>query len=178
VAKAVDERTEVEKKQFDELTDWADQLLRSGCVDIYQQTKESIKRSLDGEEEEDTKKDSGGGGGGGVVVSFAEKPVDMTSKIHTMWEYKGAEDGEVHGPYTTAQILSWRAQGFFTGPTAVRMRQVKSKEEQEKAQPSMDDLMKDLDDDDDEEEEGNGKGGSTTESAWILSDNIDFSLYC
>lgn len=178
VAKTADERSDLEKKQFDELTEWADQLIRSGEVDIYQQTKDSIKKKLD-EDDEGAK-----GGGDGKGVKFQEEPVVMRDKIPAMWEYRGEEDGQVHGPYTTAQILAWRAQGFFTGPSAVGMRQVQAKPEgggKGKA-TSVEDLMADLDDDEEEdEEEGSGKGTGGDKagtSAWVSSDSIDFSLYC
>lgn len=38
-----------------------------------------------------------------------------------VWEYRG-KDGALHGPFSTAQIIGWRAQGFFTGEGAVFMR--------------------------------------------------------
>lgn len=40
-----------------------------------------------------------------------------------LWEYKGG-DGLIYGPYTSQQISEWKAQGYFTGSTAVMMRQV------------------------------------------------------
>lgn len=192
MAKQVDERSEGEKKQWDELTELADQLIRSGMVDIYQQTKEGIKRKLDGEDEKDEDDDekvaSHAQGGVGKAVTFQEEAVVVGDKIPAMWEYRGGEDGQVHGPFTTAQILAWRAQGFFTGPTAVSMRQVKQEGEGpggggEKSKTSVEDLMADLDDDG-EEEAGNGSGAGKGSkdadgaSAWVSSDKIDFSLYC
>jgi hypothetical protein len=41
------------------------------------------------------------------------------------WEYHGQENAEtIHGPFTAEQIINWRAQGYFVGPTAVQMRPV------------------------------------------------------
>jgi hypothetical protein len=41
-----------------------------------------------------------------------------------MWEYRGITDGQIHGPFTAQQLSGWKAQGFFTGPTAVQVRAV------------------------------------------------------
>lgn len=41
-----------------------------------------------------------------------------------MWEYKGLTDGQVHGPFMAQQLAGWKAQGFFTGPTAVQVRAI------------------------------------------------------
>lgn len=39
------------------------------------------------------------------------------------WEYRGL-DGVIHGPFPPQVIVGWRAQGYFTGPSAVMMRSV------------------------------------------------------
>ena len=39
------------------------------------------------------------------------------------WEYRGL-DGVIHGPFPPQVIVGWRAQGYFTGNSAVMMRSV------------------------------------------------------
>jgi hypothetical protein len=52
---------------------------------------------------------------------------DQLSNSLANWEYKGQDGGDtVHGPFTAEQIMSWRLQGYFVGPSAVQMRPVGS----------------------------------------------------
>lgn len=44
----------------------------------------------------------------------------------SLWEYKGP-DGAVYGPFSAQQISQWKAQGYFTGETAVQVRKVRVK---------------------------------------------------
>jgi GYF domain len=39
------------------------------------------------------------------------------------WEYRGL-DGVIHGPFAPQTIAGWKAQGYFTGSSAVMMRKV------------------------------------------------------
>ena len=39
------------------------------------------------------------------------------------WEYRGL-DGVIHGPFAPETIAGWKAQGYFTGSSAVMMRKV------------------------------------------------------
>lgn len=107
------------------------------------------------------------------------------------------ERQQIHGPYSTAEIMAWRAQGFFTGATAVEMRRVveeraAKRQAQQGAGGGGDDgtgvkkvtfnaeaLAADFDDDDDEDEEGGkgeGKGGGVGAAAaeWVNSDAVDW----
>ena len=45
----------------------------------------------------------------------------------SLWDYKLTEDGEEHGPFTTAQMSEWAEQGYFSSesPALVRMRDPK-----------------------------------------------------
>mmetsp|Transcript_43145 Transcript_43145/g.73579 ORF Transcript_43145/g.73579 Transcript_43145/m.73579 type:complete len:234 (-) Transcript_43145:35-736(-) len=128
----------------------------------------------------------------------ATKIAPLSAQV--MWEYKGNEDGAIHGPYTSKQMHDWTSCGYFVGESAVDIRRVrscsdnKSSEKDAAAQQGgddgdaktdVDDLMADLmdDDDDDDANEGDGKtqtkdeGKTGGESPWMRSDRVDFSLY-
>merc|ERR1711971_201259 len=50
-----------------------------------------------------------------------------------LWEYKGNEDGTIHGPYTSQQMMEWTACGYFVGESAVDIRKVGSLETKKEA---------------------------------------------
>lgn len=121
VQKAADERTPEEKKKFDELTELADQLLRAGVVDVYDKSYEAMQADL-AEDRELMSRRQGGANRKRPAAGITGEAAGVGAG-GARWEYKGP-DGQVHGPYGTAEILQWRAQGFFTGPTAVEIRRV------------------------------------------------------
>jgi hypothetical protein len=92
------------------------------------------------------------------------------------WEYTGL-DGQIHGPYSSSEMAGWIRQGFFTGDSAVYMREYQPNRTAAK------ELENDFEDSDGEEE---SKGPSLQQpspstapsagSNWILSDDIDFSV--
>ena len=115
------------------------------------------------------------------------------------WEYR-APDGAVHGPIATAQIVAWRAQGFFTGAQQVYMRPLPPAAgaapgvAAEAAAPAaVDELMADFDDDDEEDDEGSASNAGKSEgeaagggafaapapqaAEWTPSDEIDFAQF-
>lgn len=57
------------------------------------------------------------------LVGVYEMSYESVDASMAMWEYL-ALDGSVQGPYTSQQIAAWKAQGFFTGASAVQMRRV------------------------------------------------------
>jgi CD2 antigen cytoplasmic tail-binding protein 2 len=94
----------------------------------------------------------------------------------TSWEYR-SEDGTVYGPYSCADIATWKAMGYFTGASAVEIRPVRECEVRPGGNPKKrqvsfveggsakkrartdtspsadtDDLVRDLDDSDDDDE--------------------------
>lgn len=85
------------KDEFNTLMEAANNLLQVGEFGIYNDTKESIEAAL----------------------QQAEKESD-----EGLWDYKLTEDGEEHGPFTTAQMAEWASQGYFSAenPALVRMR--------------------------------------------------------
>ena len=108
---------------------------------------------------------------------------------HVMWEYKGNEDGAIHGPYTSKQMMEWTSCGYFVGDSAVDIRRVKSPAENNKKETpeeststktDVDDLMADLDSDGEDngnEEEKESSNVANAESSWMRSDRVDFTVY-
>ena len=100
-----------------------------------------------------------------------------------MWEYRGNQDGQIHGPYTTEQMVGWIGAGFFVGEAAVDVRRARtaSAAATATATATADDLMADLmDSDDDDGGCGGGGGGDDEkeevmrEEPWQRSDRVDF----
>ncbi|KAL7524806.1 hypothetical protein ACHAWF_003395, partial [Thalassiosira exigua] len=102
-------------------------------------------------------------------------------RAEVTWEYKGNEDGAIHGPYTSRQMLEWTSCGYFVGEGAVDIRRVRDipsagKEVEQKddgdAKVDVDDLMADLMDDDDDEagskkDSEESKVATSEESSWM-----------
>ena len=167
------------KADFDAVASAADRLLAAGSMDVYQAKRESFARAaaresaaaeLAAEREAEAAAAAAGGGGS-----------SDDSAVAAQWEYKSA-DGVLQGPFSTGQVLAWRAQGYFTGATAVQMRRVVAGAPSKVAvatvpqKAAADDLLNDLDDDDDDDmPEESAEQDVTT--AWACSDDIDFSKY-
>lgn len=93
-----------------------------------------------------------------------------------MWAYKGNQDNEIHGPYTSRQMLDWINAGYFVGAMAVDVYKVDAKESKESKEENnkkeVDDLLGDLEDSDDDSPSNENKN-----IEWMRSDQIDFSSY-
>ena len=94
-----------------------------------------------------------------------------------MWEYRGNQDGQIHGPYTTEQMVGWIGAGFFVGEAAVDVRRARTASAA--AAATADDLMADLMDSDDDNDGGGDDGGDGKEEVmreepWQRSDRVDF----
>lgn len=170
------------RETVEELTELADALLFEGETDAYDLKREDwihrfeldggAKRPAETVDKQVTKKPRHD------YFSNDTAPAATTSDTLTLqtnntktqnevtWEYKGNEDGIIHGPYTTRQMLEWTSCGYFIGASAVDIRQVAKNE----AKTDADDLMADLMDDEDEKEE-------TTGNEWMRSDAVDFNAY-
>ena len=55
------------------------------------------------------------------ILSIYDSTYEAISNSLSLWEYQ-ALDGSLQGPFDSQQILAWKGQGYFTGPTAVNMR--------------------------------------------------------
>ncbi|ETL29855.1 hypothetical protein L916_17065 [Phytophthora nicotianae] len=177
------EQTAEEKKQFEQITEAADFLMRSGEVEVYSQIKEEFipeeellaqRRRVQFAEEKDSKSE--------------ENP----PKQEVMWEYK-ATDGQIHGPFPTSSFVAWQQQGYFKGETAVDMRQAQSNDEAaaesnnesnkkqklecEKVSAEQE-MLNDFEDSDGEDDSPAADDKEkTNENPWKRSDTIDFSSY-
>merc|ERR1712166_547713 len=85
---------------FNTIMEAANNLLQCGEFGVYDKNRETLEDDL----------------------SAAEKESD-----EGLWDYKLAEDGDEHGPFTTAQMAAWSEQGYFSteSPALVRMRDPK-----------------------------------------------------
>lgn len=128
---------------LNDLTEAANALLLKGDVDIYQMTQDDMMKQI---------------------------PEPKTG-YKVQWEYQGNQDDQVHGPYTTKEMLAWIQAGYFIKEQAVQIRTIK--EEASGVKSTKDELLSDLmeDDDDDEKETKFVKGD------WVSSNDVDFSIY-
>ncbi|CAE7720090.1 Cd2bp2, partial [Symbiodinium microadriaticum] len=126
------------------------------------------------------------------IYDMTREAVEL-SDVH--WEYRG-QDGSVHGPYSSAQIAGWKAQGYFTGPTSVMIRRARfvgesgrmiseeSKEgpDRKRARTAHEEVLGDFEDSDGDENEPEEHKPADDVFAvqesyteWVSSDDIDFS---
>ncbi|GAX25473.1 hypothetical protein FisN_12Lu014 [Fistulifera solaris] len=128
------------------LTSASNSLLLRGQVDIYEKTQKDLLQLLPEE----------------------KQPRDNSTST-VQWEYEGRHDGKIHGPYSTADMLSWMQAGYFVGESAVNVRTV-----QKKVKSMQDDLMDDLLEDDDENQNHEDE---YERGDWVLSDQVNFAKY-
>jgi len=174
------------KSHLDDLTGAANALLLKGEVDIYDRTRQDILRMYPSLSDTADAKPS--------IATAAIAIAIATSK--SQWEYQGNEDHQLHGPYTTEQMIGWVRSGYFVGAQRVKIRTISSVEDQqadeekvvEPPQPLLsteEDLMADLMDDDDEEEEESrpvkkakdARSTMTVKGQWMWSNEIDYQKY-
>lgn len=102
-------QTEEEKRQFDLITEAAALLMTHGYVDTYSQLQEEFIEAENYVTRNDTLEAKGGDA---VSTASANK-----APSEVMWEYKGLENGEIHGPFATSTILQWKQQVCFVALT-------------------------------------------------------------
>jgi len=145
------------KVYLNDLTGAANALLLKGEVEIYQSTKQDIRRHLPSS--------------GFDSASTAKRLIEKQPPAK--WEYMGNQDGAIHGPYTTEQMMAWVRAGYFVGAQRVKIRTIR---DEAKEKTNQDDLLADLLEDDDE----GGTDENKTETArgdWQWSNGIDFGAY-
>jgi len=150
-----DTAVQTAQKALNDLTEAANALMLKGDVDIYQQTRTDLMKLIP-----DTKPPA--------FTLGKEKPV-------VSWEYRGNQDGEIHGPYTTAQMLSWIQAGYFIGAQAVQIRTIRK--ESLKKKSTAEDLLSDLMEEDEEEEEDKAAEANEVKGEWQSSNDVDFTSY-
>lgn len=141
------------QEALNSLTEASNALLLKGDVDIYQKTRKDLMKLVP------TKQ----------TLLRAAVPV-------VQWEYRGNQDGELHGPYTTEQMKSWTGAGYFVGEQAVQIRTVAPStiNEKKNQKPTVDDLLSDLMDDDDPKED---ESPQEVRGEWMSSNDVYFSEY-
>jgi CD2 antigen cytoplasmic tail-binding protein 2 len=145
---------------LDQLVEAASALMLKGNVDIYQTTRNQLVALLSTTKSTTTAQ---------LLDEEKEQPL-------VQWEYQGSQDGQVHGPYSTSDMVEWTRAGYFTGASAVQIRAVRDDESTTLEQDLLHDLMGDDDD------EANTNGGQQVETLkvrgeWMQSDQVDFSKY-
>ena len=148
------------KEYLNELTGAANALLLQGEVEIYQATKVDVDRHLPTSSLQPS------------AVGITQRTIAKQSPAK--WEYQGKQDGAVHGPYTTEQMLAWVKAGYFVGEQRVKVRTIR---EERKAISTQEDLLADLLDDDEDE---NGDFNNETvlkKGEWEWSNEVDFGAY-
>ncbi|XP_074641708.1 CD2 antigen cytoplasmic tail-binding protein 2 homolog [Tubulanus polymorphus] len=127
----------VDKEAMLRLTEYADALMQSGEFDAYSDTYEKISfklkmlkppKPLDAESELDmfaddfdSKDESKTTSSQSALKSAEQKPEGSTND-NVMWEYKWEDkhDAELHGPYTSDQMMNWADDGYFGDGVLVR----------------------------------------------------------
>ena len=190
------EETHLAKANIAQVSEMADALLVSGIHGIYDMSHEDLtnmvqklSKSLgvngDGQEKKsyfgDQCKETNSNDVNSSLALAKETDTNIT------WEYKGNDDGQIHGPFTTEQMISWRSAGFFVGKQAVDIRVVQrqgggnissSMPIQTKVKDgAVDDLMADLESDDEENSNKCTSDLAQGDTEWIRSDSINFSSY-
>ena len=198
-AAADDAGVSAAQKALSELTELADAILMGGDSEIYSRNRSDLMKSASGgadatgdEHEAGHKRKrnyfSEEQDGNVIPITNATRsdetatstPPAASTKVPVQWEYRGNQDNQIHGPYTTEQMLGWIRAGYFVGETAVDVRRIKSSTDSSAgAEPTVtsDDLMADLMDSDDDDGDSKDKEGGDSEQLWEKSDKVDFQSY-
>ena len=170
------------------LTEASNALLLQGHVDIYQATKTKLLKLLSpppaaaaAPENSNTE---------APTTTTRDDQKNKPAVADVQWEYQGSQDQQVHGRYSTSDMLAWINAGYFVGSAAVLVRTIQStahhhnNNSQKETSSIQKDLLADLMDDDDEDNGGGGDADDTTsrdaavvKGEWMLSDKVDFTKY-
>mmetsp|Transcript_13517 Transcript_13517/g.19942 ORF Transcript_13517/g.19942 Transcript_13517/m.19942 type:complete len:384 (+) Transcript_13517:68-1219(+) len=147
------------QKSLNDLTSASNALLLKGDVDIYQKSRQDILK---------------------LVQSSAQssKLEESNKPVGNFWEYMGNQDGNIHGPYSSKEMLDWTSAGYFVGDQAVQVRMAsKSNNSMQPARKSIkEEMLSDLMGDDENNDESDMEK-KIAEGEWISSDKIDFKLF-
>jgi len=157
--KSSESSIKISQSSLNDLTTISNALLLQGDVDIYQKTREDIFKLVDSSK-------------------LSAKQAALKNAPNSVeWEYKGNEDGKVHGPYSSQEMLNWIRAGYFVGSQAVQVRMIKNSDgsTQPPGASIKEELLSDLMDDDDDDDKDNTNKVPGRE--WILSDKMDFKAY-
>ncbi|ELT91715.1 hypothetical protein CAPTEDRAFT_148353 [Capitella teleta] len=139
------EKEKKDKEKLLQLTELANKLLQQGHYEIYQHTYEKLNFKIKAEEEKKKPVSTEGMDVDDALDMFADnidhkgdgeeekkeekkeekeagKSDGASASDEIKWEYKweDKEDDELHGPFTSAQMLEWQEAGFFKDGVLVR----------------------------------------------------------
>jgi hypothetical protein len=169
------------KTCLNELTSFSSALLLKGEVIIYDTTRQEILRRYPVPTTTSTNT---------AIGSTTTPPSNSTPKNVT-WEYVGNQDNQIHGPFTTEQMLALTKSGYFVGEQRVKIRYTHHQQQQlkspEEEVSTKEDLLADLMDDDDDDD-GNTiepitKKTKTTNAMvvvkgdWMWSSEVNYQKY-
>ncbi|KYQ88444.1 hypothetical protein DLAC_11149 [Tieghemostelium lacteum] len=92
---------------FNTLAGSVDKLLSDGFMNIYSETKETMKKLLDKEGYKPTDTESESSSTGSVSTGNEQ------SSSETLWEYKIGSDDAVYGPFQNSALKQWKDAGYF-----------------------------------------------------------------
>jgi CD2 antigen cytoplasmic tail-binding protein 2 len=181
--------TTATKSSFEHLTEASSELMARGYDDVYIITKQQMEDKLNEVKEEQriksnnkrlasNSRSSGGGDDTTTLPSIKKRRVEAAAATTTTtttpcsWYYKRKlEDREVHGPFSSENMLAWKNLGYFVGDNVVYLRRdppAVSSNSVSAPTNDLDDLMNDLNDDNDEVD------GSGDTFEWFSSENCAF----
>ena len=173
------ERRQIAQDSFNILTEAANALLLKGKIDIYDTKRSDIEAIIQSTTQLEATHAA-------VTSDIVLSSNDDGKNAIVQWEYQGNQDGKIHGPFSTKEMLGWVNAGYFVGSMAVQVRTIMQPPPKSLRDKSIkEDLLKDLFNDDDDDDNGdthtNGNTSDQTPNLqrgeWILSDKVDFHKY-
>jgi hypothetical protein len=175
--KKTDEASKMAHQALDTISLASNALLLQGDVDIYQKTRIDIMKLVPESSNLE-------------VQTIPPSPEPFNSNVLVQWEYKGNQDGNIHGPFSTQNMIDWTKAGYFIGDQAVQIRPVvimdkqHGRHEPPQVKTTADDLLSDLMEEDfneknkqhDDEDDGINQQ-ACQKGDWVSSNDVDFLAY-
>lgn len=123
------ENSEKSKQQLSDLISYADKLLGKGMFNIYQETYESLSFKLS--EKVKVATDDVDIFGSDDPRPVVPKPVpqeNISDDISWYFKWTNEENAEVHGPYSSQQMLQWQEDGYFKDGVFVKKSSEENRE--------------------------------------------------
>ncbi|KAA8909255.1 hypothetical protein TRICI_004567 [Trichomonascus ciferrii] len=96
------------KKAIETITECSDRLLQLGVDNAYELTREELSR--------DYKRETGEN-----YIDRKRKRSPSPERPQNSWEFKWSnDDDEIHGPYTSQEMLAWLEHGYFNETVVTR----------------------------------------------------------
>jgi CD2 antigen cytoplasmic tail-binding protein 2 len=102
------------KRAIETITECSDRLLQLGIDNAYELTREELSR--------DYKRETGDN-----YVDRKRKRSPSPEGPQNSWEFKWSnDDDEIHGPYSTQEMLAWLEHGYFNESVVIRKAETNS----------------------------------------------------